>query len=93
MAFRGLLRSASTSEKGSRILRGLIAQQITPLLSRVQTAREAEIRVALVASALMGAGLVRFVIRLPGLSAVSTEQVARWIGPSVTLYLRAPLRG
>lgn len=91
MAFRGLLRSASTSEKAAQILRDLIAQQITPLISRDKVSHEVERRVALVASALMGAGLIRFVIRLPELSAAPTEQVARWIGPSVTRYLREPL--
>lgn len=91
MAFRGLLRSASTSEKASRILRDLIAQQVTPLISRDRRTGDPERRVALIASTLMGAGMIRFVIRMPALSTTSTDQVARWIGPCVTRYLQEPL--
>lgn len=91
MAFRGLLRSASTSEKAATILRELIIQQVTPYAALGRSDRDAERRVALIASALMGAGLVRFVVRLPGLAVPSTRQVAEWIGPSLTRYLRDPL--
>jgi AcrR family transcriptional regulator len=91
MAFRGLLRSTSTSEKAAKIFRDLIAQQITPLVSPDGASRDSDRRVALAASALMGAGLVRSVVRLPGLSLPSVEQVAKWIGPTLTRYLRDPL--
>lgn len=91
MAFRGVLRSASTSERAASILRELIAQQVTPFAAVAKRGPDPERRVALVASALMGAGLVRFVLRLPGLAAPSTRQVASWIGPSVTRYLKESL--
>ena len=93
MAFRGLLRSASTRPKLAAILRGMIIQQVTPYLSAWRTLGDVERRVALIASALLGAGLVRFVVQLPGLASATTEEVAGWIGPTVTRYLRDPLRG
>ncbi len=91
MAFRGLLRSASTSDEAAAILKGLIAQLVTPYASATKRVKHIDRRVALVASALLGAGFVRFVIQLPGLASPTNEDVAGWIGPTVTRYLRHPL--
>lgn len=91
MAFRGVLRSASTSERAASILRELIAKQVTPYATLATRGPDSERRVALVASALMGAGLGRFVLQLPGLTTPSIQQLAAWIGPSVTRYLKESL--
>lgn len=87
LAFVGLLRSASTSAKAARILRELIGEMVTPYVSAVSGGTDVPRRVALIASTLLGVGLVRFVIGLPGLSSPSPEEIARWIGPTVGRYL------
>ena len=90
MAFAGLLRSASASPKVAAILRELVARQITPFVSAQTRPEEAERRVSLLASALLGAALVRFVVGLPGFRKASLDDIARSIGPTVMRYLRDP---
>ena len=92
MAFRGLLRSASTSDEAASILSELIARLVTPYTAARKMVKDIDRRVALVASALLGAGLVRFVVELPGLASPTTEEVAGWIGPTITRYLQGTLQ-
>lgn len=91
MAFQGLLRSATSRPRATEILRSVIIQQVTPFLPAGWSKHDSERRVALIASSLMGAGLVRFVVRLPGLVQPSADKVASWIGPTVTRYLNGDI--
>lgn len=91
MGVSGLLRSALTNPNAARILRTLIQEQVTPFLARRSGRAASERRAALVASSLLGLGLARHVLRLPGLSEASIEDVARAVGPTVSRYLTKPL--
>ncbi len=91
MAFSGLLRSALTNEKAAEALRSTIEQQITPQITARSGPRFANRRVALIASTLLGLGLSRYVLRLPGITDGSPDDIARWTVVTITHYLSAPL--
>jgi AcrR family transcriptional regulator len=92
MAFAGLLRSALTNEKAAEALRSTIEQQITPQISARSGNQFANRRVALIASTLLGLGLCRYVLRLPGMYDASPNDIARWTVHAITQYLTGPLK-
>lgn len=93
MALSGLLRSALTDGEAARALATVIQRQVAPSVAAVVGVRAADRRVALIASTLLGLGLARDVLRLPGLTAASIGEVAREVGPTISRYLAGPAAG
>ncbi len=91
MAFSGLLRSALTNEKAVEALQSTIEQQIMPQIIGRSGRRFANRRVALIASTLLGLGLSRYVLKLPGIMVGSPDDIARWTAVTIAHYLSAPL--
>ena len=42
---------------------------------------------ALVASTLLGLGVIRYIVRLEPLASATNEELARWVGPVLLRYL------
>ncbi len=96
--FTGLLRSAVTSEQAAVMLREFIADSILSTLARMAglaepgSSAEAEFRVAMVATQMLGLALTRLVLALPPVAEASVDDLAAAIGPSVERYLTGDLR-
>lgn len=90
--FLALLRSASTNPKAAALLRRLLKEQVTPNVVRAVGEQDAELRMSLIASTLLGLGVIRYLLRLDPLASASSEDIARWVGPSLVRYLNDPLR-
>ncbi len=89
--FLALLRSASSNPKAAALLRRLFAEEITPHVRASMGEQDLERRVALIASSLLGLGVVRYIVRLEPLASASNEEIARWVGPSLLRYVNASL--
>ena len=82
-AFLGLLRSASTSEQATTMLREFVTEAIVGRLAAVAAARRrgdpasARYRAALVASQVLGLGLTRYVLGLEPLAAARPDDAGR----------------
>lgn len=90
--FLALLRSASTNAKAAALLRRLLKEQVTPNVVHAVGEQDAELRMSLIASALLGLGVVRYLVRLDPLASASNEDIARWVGPVIVRYLNEPVR-
>jgi AcrR family transcriptional regulator len=89
--FIGLLRAATTNDTAARLLRDVIAEQChAPLVSRLP-GPDAELRVGLVGSFLLGLGLSRYVLRQDALADVSPDIVAAAVAPVLQHYLTGDL--
>jgi AcrR family transcriptional regulator len=91
--FLGLLRSAPTSEQAVVMLREFLAGAILgPLATAVrraapEAAGDAGYRAALVASQVLGLGMTRYVLELPPLTQVSSDDLIAAIAPNLDRYL------
>jgi AcrR family transcriptional regulator len=86
--FIALLRAGVTNEAASERMRGIFAAQLAPLVAAVCPApAEAAARAGLVASQMLGLALCRYVLRLPPIVAMPSDEVVSWIGPTLQRYL------
>ena len=97
--FLGLLRSAPTSEQAVIMLREFLAGAIIgPLAAAARqaapdaAAEDAGYRAALVASQVLGLGMTRYVLELPPLTQVSSDDLVAAIAPNLDRYLSGDLR-
>lgn len=87
------LRAATMREPAERQLREFLERELlTPLVSALGGDRPA-IRANLVATQLLGLGMVRYVLRLEPMASLPPAQVADLVGPAVQAALSAPLPG
>lgn len=92
-AFTGLLRSAVTSEQAAVMLREFVTDSIlrtivgvTGLAERAGPA-EAEYRVSMVATQMLGLALTRLLLGLPAVAGASVDDLAAAVGPTIERYL------
>lgn len=90
----GLVRSAMSDEKAARLLREFLSSAV---FSRIAHAlgggAEAEYRVSLVASQIVGLGIARHVIGLEPLASASPEELVAAVAPTLQRYLTGELAG
>lgn len=90
-AMAALLRSVTGHEFAARMLREFVTRVILrPVTERVSPDRRAE-RGALVASQLIGMGLMRYVVRMEPLASASRDELVATVGPTVQRYLTGNL--
>lgn len=95
--FIGLIRSASSSEQATAMLREFVTEAIVGRLSAVARPgdgtdpAEARYRASLVASQVVGLGLTRYVLGLEPLAAADVEMLVAAVGPTVDRYLTGDL--
>ncbi len=91
--FLGLFRSAVTSDRAAVMLREFIAESILVTLARVTglttrvSAAEADYRVALAATQMLGLALTRLVLGIPQVAGASIDELAASAGPGIDRYL------
>ncbi|MDG4796602.1 TetR family transcriptional regulator [Micromonospora sp. WMMD1082] len=90
-----LLRSAVSNEWTARLLREFLTTQVLRrVLDHLDVdPAELPLRGALVASQLIGLGMMRHVIRLEPVASATPETLVAAIGPTVQRYLTGPLPG
>ena len=85
-----LLRAAATNEAAAERMRELFGGQLLPVAAAVcPDPADAPRRAGLVASQMLGLALCRFVLRLPPVVAMTSDEAADWIGPTIQRYLTA----
>jgi AcrR family transcriptional regulator len=86
-----LLRAAVTNEAAAERAREIFATQIAPAVRTVAPdPAEAATRSGLVASQILGAALIRYVLRLPPVTTMDPGELITWLGPTVQRYLTQP---
>jgi AcrR family transcriptional regulator len=86
-----LLRAAVTNEAAAERAREIFATQVAEAVRAIAPEpAEAAVRSGLVASQILGAALVRYVLRLPPVAAMDRADLISWLGPTVQRYLTQP---
>jgi AcrR family transcriptional regulator len=86
-----LLRAAVTNEAAAERMRNIFATQVAPAVRTVAPdPAEAAVRSGLVATQILGAALVRYVLRLPPVASMDRAELVAWLGPTVQRYLTEP---
>ncbi|MFC7469385.1 hypothetical protein ACFQVA_20460 [Actinomadura keratinilytica] len=81
------LRSAATHRSAAAVLRDYATGTIREALGKVITGEDAELRIALIATTLIGLSLTRHLVRLDPVPEVSPEELAARLGPVIDLHL------
>ena len=89
--FPALVLSAAADVRVARMLREFFQSGVPSMLAQRLPSPDTGFRAGLVASHLMGLGIVRYVVRLGPIAGATPESLAAAVGPSLTRYLTGPL--
>jgi AcrR family transcriptional regulator len=85
-----LLRSSATNGEAGQRMQEIFGTQLQPLVASFVPASEAGVRAGLIATQILGMALCRFVLRLPPVVEMTTDEVVEWVGPTIQRYLGLP---
>lgn len=86
-----LLRAGASNPMGAESMRQIFRTQVEPLVTAVcPLPEEASVRATLIASQILGAALLRYVLRYPAARDLSLDDLLAWLAPVVQHYLTAP---
>jgi AcrR family transcriptional regulator len=89
-SMRAMLQSATSNPDAHEAFRGFMQSYVLPAVSEVLGGGEqARLRAMLAASQLVGVAMLRYVMEVPPLAALSGDEVVRLIAPTLTRYLTA----
>ncbi|GAB3274367.1 TetR/AcrR family transcriptional regulator [Parasphingorhabdus pacifica] len=91
--FIALLRSVTSNETATAMLRDLVSRVLFGKLLATLRADEPELRAALCGSQIVGLGMMRYTIRLEPLASADRETVVTAIAPSLQRYLTGDVTG
>jgi len=81
-----LLRSAGTNAHAAGKVREIFSKQVQTVLATIGDPSDASRRAALVSSQLLGLALCRYVLKLPPVTQLSTEDLVAHVGPVLQKY-------
>jgi AcrR family transcriptional regulator len=84
-----LLRSSTTNHEAAQRIQEIFTSQLRPAITRIDP-DDAPRRAGLLATQVLGLALCRYVLRLSSVVAMSRDEVAAWLGPTVQSYLDGP---
>jgi AcrR family transcriptional regulator len=85
-----LLRAAVTNEAVAEKARTIFAAQLAPLVKGgYDDEAVAAKRAGLVATQALGFALCRYILRFPPVVALTADEVAHWLGPTIQRYLES----
>jgi AcrR family transcriptional regulator len=87
-----LLRSAMTNDAATRMLKEFVTSTVLGLIVDVLEVPDAAYRASLVASQLVGLGVVKYVVRIEPLASTPLEDLVVAIGPTLQRYLTEDVR-
>jgi AcrR family transcriptional regulator len=82
-----ILRTGLSHDRASRLLRDILSSFILAALGDVLADDRRELRVALIGSHIGGLMLARYILKVPGAAAASSEDLVQAVGPTVQRYL------
>ena len=82
-----ILRTGLSHDRASRLLRDILSSFILAALGDVLAGDRRELRAALIGSQIGGLMLARYILKVPGASAASPEDLVQAVGPTVQRYL------
>jgi AcrR family transcriptional regulator len=85
-----VVRSALTNETAAAVFRELVGRMVLARFAGEVDAPDAELRVQLAASQLVGLVILRHVVRVEPLASAQPEQLVRIVAPTLQHYLTAP---
>lgn len=85
-----VVRSALTNETAAAVFRELVGRMVLARFAGEVEAPDAELRVQLAASQLVGLVILRHVVRVEPLASAQPEQLVRIVAPTLQHYLTAP---
>ena len=86
-----LVRSSFTEEAPETLLQQGILRMVLQPLRAALPAAEADRRVQLVASQLIGLAMARYLLALEPLASMPSDDVVAWVAPTLQRYLDGPL--
>jgi len=89
--FAALFRSAATNPALEAVIPAFLGREILPRLQAAYEIDHAEHRIGMVAAQLIGLALMRYVVRLPAVTAMSVAELASVVGPTMQRYLTGDL--
>ncbi|OBA92926.1 TetR family transcriptional regulator [Mycobacteriaceae bacterium 1482268.1] len=88
-----MLQSATSNSDAHEAFRAFMQNYVlTAVSGALGGGEQARLRAMLAATNLVGTAMLRYVIRIPPLSTLATDDVVALIAPSVTRYLTAPAK-
>ena len=84
--FLSLIGAAASSEAAAAMLREFFASALLARIADVLGRPDARLRTSLVASHLVGLGIVRYVVAVEPLASATDEEVVALVGPVVQAY-------
>lgn len=87
-AILALVRSAVSPDKAAAMLRELLTAQLLPVIARLTSHLDAQLRASLVAAQLIGIAMLRHVLRAESLAKATPDEVAALVAPVIQQYLR-----
>ncbi|MFE7659461.1 TetR/AcrR family transcriptional regulator [Streptomyces celluloflavus] len=86
----GVVRVGVTNEAGAERMRGVFADQLSPVLAAVcPVPEEAPTRAVLISAQIMGMALCRYILHIPPAVGLSRDELVAWLAPTVQRYLTA----
>jgi AcrR family transcriptional regulator len=82
-----LLRTAVSHDLAMTYLRDMLQRTVIAAVSCLVGEDDAQRRAELVAAQMWGVAVTRYLLRLPALAAMTPDDLARTVGPSVQQYL------
>lgn len=82
-----LLRVAVTHSEGRAKLVRIFEEQLAPLIAKLVPGKQAKVCAALIATQALGLAFTRYVIQLPAVVSLSTDQIAVALGRTFQRYL------
>lgn len=89
----GLIRSAMVDEKAAQMLKEFLTSAVLQRIARTLGGADAEYRVSLVASQIVGLGVARYIVRIEPLASASTDELVSALAPNLQRYLTGDLGG
>jgi AcrR family transcriptional regulator len=86
----GLLRAATTSAVASDLLRDALGRRLLDPIGEHLGGRDAQLRMSLCGSQLVGLGLARYIVKVEPLASMRPEAVVRAVAPTLQRYLTGP---
>jgi len=85
-----VVRSAVTNDTAAALFRGLVSRTLLSRAAGELEAPDAEFRVQLAASQLVGIIMLRYVVKVEPMASAAPEQLVRMVAPALQRYLTAP---
>jgi len=88
-----MVRTAVSNEDAARMVREFFTREIIGRLAEALDVPQPRLRVALVASQILGIAMARFIIRIEPIASADPETLVALYAPTIQRYLTGPLPG